>query len=1629
MTKRTKKILITVAASLAGLVVVLVVASILVVRTAWFANYVREKIVAVTEESTGGVVEIGSFQFDWTHLTARIRNFVLHGTEPKGSDPLVRVSLLEVQLRLFAELKRAVDIEYLGIQEPQVNLIVFPDGTTNIPQPKIHKQPGQTSGLETVVDLAVGRFQIENGLIEASKTPFSGRGENLHVLMNYNAATPSYQGNLSIDPLLLSSDNRPPINLHVNLPVTIEKDAVRISGATLHTDQSRAALNGSIENMNAPVISGQVNASVSLPEMQRSLDLPIDANAKGAPKLLTAEVAARLDEKNKTIQIQTARIGLGQTTLQASGTLDPSKDSSARFNANFALGELSRLLKVSSVEASGELQANGSARLDAQNNYSVDGTLDSKGFSVRSGTARVSDVTLYSPFHADPYLISLDGLRLDAFGGDLAAKIFIEKMQRLSVEGNLRNFSVPVLVSAFTGKRLGYDGTINGVIKAQGDLKSKGATGYTAEANLSIVPGRRGVPVSGRLSARYKGANNTIEVGNSYVAMPNSRLDLSGSLNQRIDLTLVSHNLNDFLPAANFGSTTPESSLPVTLKGGTATVQAQVTGSLSAPHITSHLEMSRFAVEQRLFDRFSVDLNASPSGAAVENGLLTRKNSRATFDASIGLRKWDPKPDSAVTANLSMRDGDLADLLSLAGESSIPATGNLKADVAINGTYGDPLGSATLEAVNGSAYEQPFQRLYAQVNLSDQLIKLSNLELDAAGGRLNVNGTFQHPRDSFTTGHAQFHVASSNVQLANIVPLQRENAGVAGAIELTADAGADIRKENNQSEVTIVNVSADLLARGLRVENQDAGNLTATARTVSGNVNYAITSNFAGSSIRLNGRTALSGDYPTSADASIQNLSIEKALLIVGQSSFPARGDLSANAHVAGTIEEPNADLTFRLAKANLYREPINRLQGTVRYSNTLVDIPSIELDAPAGRLTLSGSLAHPSKDFNAGSLTLKVGSSDIQVAKIEHVRQEKPGLTGTLRLAADLSGNLRERSGNRSVLLSNVTADASAKALRLNDLSLGDALFTARTTGSSVNFRLDSDIAQSQIHGSGESQLTGNYPLRANLTFSNIKYSNLAPLFSSEPNMKPSFDALVEGQASVNGPILQADELTGRLEINRLEAQTRPHASPTGAPGGKAVDFHNDGPIVIALNRSAVQVQQFHVVGPGTNIIASGAINLKDASAPLALKLNANADVGVLQDVDRDFYSSGSIALNAAIHGSFSEPLVNGRVDLKNVNVNYSEVPNGLSNANGAILLNGTSASIENLTGESGGGKIVLTGFAGYSGSALTYNLKATATRVRYRYSGVSATSSATLNLTGNTNRSLLGGTVTVQRIAYGSSSDAGSLLSSFASAPPSTPTAPSGILSGMRLNVHILTAPDLRVLTMYANRLSIEANLTVRGTAATPGIVGSATVTDGQLVFFGNEYTVNTGTINFYNPNSIDPVLNISLETIAQNVDVVIGVSGPMNNLKLSYRSDPPLTFQQIVALLATNTTPANPVIAAQQPTPAQQSLSQMGESAVLGQAVANPLANRVQRVFGITQFKIDPSFQGSNGQPDARVTLQQKIASNITFTYITDVTQTNSEIIRIEWAFTPKLSGVALRDFNGNVSLELFYKFKVR
>jgi translocation and assembly module TamB len=1615
-----------IAGAFLALLILLGSVSLYVLQTPWFSDFARTSLITALSNSTGAKVEIAGLRFEALHLRLHITGLVIHGTEARTESPLAQASSLELRLKLFAGLSKLIDLAYLGIDTPRINIIVNADGSTNIPEPKVKSTSGSKSPLDTVVDLAVGQFRVEHGLIAYAqrKLPVNLHGDNLRIALDFNAVRSVYQGFVKVDALKVSANGNSPLLVHVSLPLEIRRDGISLKKAQLDTESSHLLMSASLDNLTSPKLAVRTNGTIFLPEMARVLDLPIATNDRVSPSLLALNLETQFDQKANTIALQHFRLALGKTTLEASGTANPAKGDTIKFSGDVALAEITRLLNVASPQISGYLALNGNAGFDREKHYGVHGTITSRALFIADGSAKFSNVSLSTPFQIASNLISLDSLHLAMLGGDLSARVSFLDMSKLSAAGRLHNISLGALCSALEGRTVGYGGLISGGFAAKDDLQTGGRSVVNASARLSIMPSSHGVPVKGLIDAKYASRDGLVDLQNAYISLPASRISLSGSLNKVLTVSLISQSLNDFLPLTRFAKSNAAGAFPAILNGGMLKVDANVQGNLSAPRISGHAGITKFVAQGRTFDDLSLDFAGSPEGVRVQNGKLRRDRMQVAFDGSLSsLVGWKPVSRSEILSNVTIRSADLGDLFALAGESTSANRGGLQADVHIGGTYGDPLGSLSAQLSQGTALGQPFDSASAQVSLTHGLITLNALELDMAGGKIALKGRFQHPADRFTAGDAAVHLQTTGVNLSQIETLRRENAGVQGVVTLTVDVAAELHDQQGKNRIDISNVNADCSVGRLRIRNQDAGSLTVKAQTSSGEVVYTAHSNFAGSSINVEGHTRLTADYRTSARAVIRNLPTQNTLEVVGQSDVPITGLLTADAAINGDLASPDATVDLELTKASIYQEAVNRLTAKIHYRNDLLDLPQLDIVAPAGTVNLSGRYAHPN-GTKTGTLRFRVNSSDLDAAKSKRIQQFEPGVSGKLRLEVDLAANVSDIGGRTDLQLSTLNADVLASEVSLNNLKMGGLNLSARTNQSNVTFHLDSDLAQSEIHASGTSQLSENYPTRAEVTFKNVRYENIIPIVEQDSETQVPLHALVEGKASVDGPVLNAKLLAASVELSRLEITSTQRRSASV----RAISLQNDQPVVATLDKGVLTVQRFAIRGPETSLDVTGSVDIANPQNALRLNLMGNLDLGILQQMDRDFYSSGTVALEASVAGTLNKPVLGGQIALRNANVNYANAPNGISGANGVILLSGNTAVVKNLTAQSGGGKIEISGSVGLSLGTAVYNLRAKATHVLTRYDNAGVTSSATLALTGNSRRSILSGRINIERLAYSSSSDIGSLLYS-ASSPPSTPNEPSPLLAGMRLDINITTASDLRVSSTYVEQLEVNSNLSVRGTAAEPGIIGHLNITNGQLVFFGNTYTVNTGSINFYDASSIRPELNLSLETVAQGVDVTLSVKGPISNMKLTYRSDPPLTFDQIVQLLAMNTTPFDPTIAAHQPPAPSQSLSQMGESQVLGQAVANPLASRMQRVFGLSEFKIDPAIAGNNGQPTARVTLSQKITNNLTFTYINDVTQTNSEIVRVQWDLSSKTSAVALRDYNGNVSVQLFYKFQIR
>ena len=111
---RWRRVVLSLAAVLAILLVVTAITAVLAVRSGWFRERVRERIVREIETATGGRAELGSFSFEWEHLVATVSPLVLHGTEPAGEPPLLRVESVTVGLHVISALERKVDLASLA---------------------------------------------------------------------------------------------------------------------------------------------------------------------------------------------------------------------------------------------------------------------------------------------------------------------------------------------------------------------------------------------------------------------------------------------------------------------------------------------------------------------------------------------------------------------------------------------------------------------------------------------------------------------------------------------------------------------------------------------------------------------------------------------------------------------------------------------------------------------------------------------------------------------------------------------------------------------------------------------------------------------------------------------------------------------------------------------------------------------------------------------------------------------------------------------------------------------------------------------------------------------------------------------------------------------------------------------------------------------------------------------------------------------------------------------------------------------------------------------------------------------------------------------------------------------------
>jgi translocation and assembly module TamB len=740
-----------------------------------------------------------------------------------------------------------------------------------------------------------------------------------------------------------------------------------------------------------------------------------------------------------------------------------------------------------------------------------------------------------------------------------------------------------------------------------------------------------------------------------------------------------------------------------------------------------------------------------------------------------------------------------------------------------------------------------------------------------------------------------------------------------------------------------------------------------------------------------------------SADASFGATPVEALQQLLGM-SYPVRGNLSGQFHGRGTRGEPAVTGLFDLADGDVYDVLFNRLRGQLTVTRDEVRIADAELRLfPPGKETgrgagiVTGTAEYRFADRN---ISLDLVGASIPLANFAKLQAARFPVGGQVSLRMKASGP--------------VTSPEADGTFRVVDLKVGQEVigsFDGELTsdGRVARLKLGSSMSTGELTGGITVGLVDPFPLEGKVSIRNI---DLDPFLMAALHVdKFGGHGGADGEIGVKGSLKHPESLVVDANFSRLVFN---YAN---------VQLENSGPIRFRSSRDNLEIESAAFRGTDTNIQVEGKVQFSGRRA-LSLRLNGALDLRLVSTLAPGLTTTGSAQINALFEGTLDNPRITGDIHIANASARVADFPTGLSAIQGDLIFDATRLYFDNLTAQAGGGTLRLSGSVNYTERPVRYDVTARSDSTRIRYpEGMSWLTAGALRLTGTTEAGVLSGRVTVERVTLAQGLEvAGSLVNTKEISGPSTSSA---FLRNLQFEIQAVSTPDARMQWPGAE-LEAEADLRVRGTWEHPIILGHIHVLSGDLLFHGNRYRVARGDINFANPFRLDPVVNVEASTTIQQYEITLNFTGPASKLSLAYRSDPPLPGNDIVTLLALGQTSAEGT--ARSAGGSQSGTS--GASALLSEAVSSQVGGRLEKLFGITNFRVDPALTtvgstGSGQNAAARVTVQQQVTRNVTITYISNVGSTQEQVIQVEYNINRNISIVALRDYNGTFGIDIKIK----
>lgn len=710
---------------------------------------------------------------------------------------------------------------------------------------------------------------------------------------------------------------------------------------------------------------------------------------------------------------------------------------------------------------------------------------------------------------------------------------------------------------------------------------------------------------------------------------------------------------------------------------------------------------------------------------------------------------------------------------------------------------------------------------------------------------------------------------------------------------------------------------------------------------------------------------------------------------------FPVTGKVSGTLPVSGTAAAITGSGDMQLEQATVYGQPVDRITGRLDLSPGAVAMRALR-----GQIGDAFFGGEGSYEFASRRFSFQLSGDNLPFSRIAAIGASED-FAGTVSFHASGSGTIDHPS---------LTALLQTREARLWGQPVPDDLAPSATVS------LASGTLDLKAGVPGKWTIEAKGPLEGAGRILSVGAS--VPDVAALAVVFPSLPSGLAGEVAGTGRVSLAD---GEWAVR----EARFTLSKLRLSHGEAA-LSESAPISIDYAGGKISIAGAKLGGPGTEIEASVSVDTKRGGA-LAGTISGNADAGNLETLAGSEASlTGPLRARLALSGTLSRPMATGRVELSGGRFKSSSSPYVLEAIAAQLVWSGSRASLESFRARVGGGDLYASGDAELDGYALkTFRLVAQAQDVTFRsFEDLNLQANADLTVVGTSGEATVRGELTLLSGTY--TKDFAPTLSSLFGKGRDLAYAGARDTweNHVFLDVRVVSSASLEVRNNLA-RLTASVDLLARGTVADPVLIGQISIDEGGKITLQDvKYEILSGTITFGNTSRMEAVVDVTATAEVKGYSInaqAVGTLGGRSRLQFNLSSDPPLSDEQIASLLLTGSAP--------------EPVSRTGESSTASSVVGSvaglairPVTSRVQQLFRLDRFQVDPILQsvpGSSG--GAVITIGKNLSKDLSVTYSYSAESNAQSIILVEYQIDANKVIQASKDENNVFSIGV--KFRKR